>query len=255
MADLTQLQQRFYDRVVHHQSAGDLIGSGDVGVYARMYASRLYDTLAEDYPKLRVALGEERFDDVVLGFFRAHPPSSFTLRDAGLALPAFLRDAQGAPAWAADLAALERARIEVFDGPDATPLTQDEVATLGDDLPELMLVWVPSSVVVSLAWSVDDVWSAIEDGEPFSEPTPDARVVLVWRRDVAVLHRTLDPDEGRLAPQISSGVRFSDLCEVLGHIHGDGASGRAVELLLRWLTAAALDASPPDREADPAGSE
>lgn len=254
MADLAGLQQQFYDRVVHHEPEGGLIGSGDVGIYARMYASRLYDTLAEDYPKLRVALGEECFDGVILRFLRAHPPSSFTLRDAGLELPAFLRDAEGAPAWAADLAALERARIEVFDGPDATPLTQDEVAALGDDLPGLVLAWVPSSMVVSLAWSVDDVWSAIEDGEPFSEPTPDARVVLVWRRDVAVLHRTLDEDEGRLAPQTAAGVRFSELCEVLGEIHGDGASARAVELLLRWLTAAALDASPPpERATDPAG--
>ena len=244
MADLTRLQQRFYDRVVRHEPEGDLIGSGDVGIYARMYASRLYDTLADDYPKLRVALGEDRFDEAVLGFLRAHPPTSFTLRDAGLPLPAFLRNVEAAPAWAADLAALERARIEVFDGPDAAPLTQDEVAALGDELPGLVLAWVPSSVVVPLAWSVDDVWSAIEDGEPFSEPTPDARVVLVWRRDVAVLHRTLDEDEGRLAPRIAAGARFADICEVLGEIHGDGASARAVELLLRWLPAAVLDGSP-----------
>jgi hypothetical protein len=247
MADLARLQQRFYDRVVRHEPEGDLIGSGDVGIYARMYASRLYDTIAEDYPKLRVALGEERFDEVVLQFLRAHPPSSFTLRDAGLRIPAFLRDAEVAPAWAADLAALERARIEVFDGPDAAPLTQDEVAALGDELPGLVLSWVASSVVVPLAWSVDDLWSAIEDEQAFSEPTPEPRVVLVWRRDVAVLHRTLDADEGRLAPQIAAGTRFSEICAVLGEIHGEEASARAVELLLRWLTAAALDASPPDR--------
>jgi hypothetical protein len=247
MADLARLQQRFYDRVVRHEPEGDLIGSGDVGIYARMYASRLYDTVAEDYPKLRVALGEERFDEMVLRFLRAHPPSSFTLRDAGLRIPAFLRDTEVAPAWAADLAALERARIEVFDGPDAAPLTQDEVAALGDELPGLVLSWVASSVVVPLAWSVDDLWSAIEDEQAFSEPTPEPRVVLVWRRDVAVLHRTLDADEGRLAPQIAAGARFSQICDVLGEIHGEDASARAVELLLRWLSAAALDASPPDR--------
>ena len=255
MADLARLQQRFYDRVVRHEPEGDLIGSGDVGIYARMYASRLHDTLAEDYPKLRVALGEDRFDDAVLRFLRAHPPSSFTLRDAGQKLPAFLRAAEEAPAWAADLAALERARSEVFDGPDAAPLTQDEVTALGDQLPGLVLSWVPSSVVVPLAWTVDDLWSAIEDGAPFCQPTPGARVVLVWRRDVAVLHRTLDADEGRLAPQIAAGALFSDVCEVLGEIHGDGASARAVELLLRWLTAAALDGSPPDRAAGSADSE
>lgn len=242
MADLTELERRFYDRVVGREPEGDLIGSGDIGVYARMYASRLYDTLADDYPKLRAALGDDRFGDVVRRFLAAHPPTSFTLRDAGLALPGFLRGDD--PPWAADLAALERARIEVFDGGDAVPLAQDTVAALGEALPELVLAWVPSSVVVPLAWTVDDTWSAIEDGEPHAEPTEEPRVVLVWRRDVAVLHRTLDADEARLAPRIADGARFADVCGILGEIHGDDATARAVELLLRWLQAAALDASP-----------
>jgi hypothetical protein len=244
MADLAALQRTFYDRVVRHDPEGELIASGDIGIYARMYASRLYDSLAEDYPKLRAALGDERFGNVVVHYLRAHPPSSFTLRDTGLALPAFLRGAPDVPAWAADLAALERARIEVFDGPDAAPLAQDAVAALGDELPGLAMRWVPSSVVVPIAWTVDDLWSAIEDEQATSEPQPASRVVLVWRRDVAVLHRTLDDDEARLAPRIAEGASFAAVCEVLGELHGDAAGARAVELLLRWLQAEALDAAP-----------
>jgi hypothetical protein len=244
MADLAELQRQFYDRVVGHAPEGDLIGSGDVAIYARMYASRLYDTLADDYPKLRVALGEDPFGDLVTRFFRAHPPSSFTLRDAGLALTEFLRASAVDPPWAADLAALERARIEVFDGPDAMPLAQDEVAALGDELPGLVLSWVPSSVVVPIAWAVDDLWSAIEDEQAAFTPASEPRVVLVWRREVAVLHRTLDADEARLAPHLARGALFSEVCGELGDIHGDAASARAVELLLRWLQAAALDGTP-----------
>jgi hypothetical protein len=246
MADLAQLQRRFYDRVVRREPEGDLMGSGDMDVYAGMYHSRLYDTLADDHPKLRAAVGEDRFGDIVGRYLAAHPPRSFTLRDAGLDLEGFLRraDEPSWPAWAADLVALERARIEVFDGPDAEPLAQEAVAALGDALPDLVLAWVPSSVVVPLAWSVDDLWSAIEDGvaegEPMPEPIAEPRVVLVWRRDIAVLHRTLDADEGRLALQIARRSSFAEICGVLGEIHGDEASARAVELLLRWLAAAAL---------------
>jgi hypothetical protein len=251
MADLTRLQQQFYDRVVGRTpddsadgaddpGQGELIGSGDLAIYAGMYASRLHDTLADDYPKLRTALGDDRFGELVVHYLRAHPPTSFTLRDTGLALEHFLRGSELAPGWAADLAALERARVEVFDGPDAAPLTQDEVAALGDALPDLVLAWVPSSVVVPLAWTVDDLWSAIEDGAPTTPPVAEPRVVLVWRRDVAVLHRTLDADEARLAPRLAQGASFSDACELLGELHGDAASARAVELLLRWLAAAVL---------------
>jgi hypothetical protein len=258
MADLARLQQQFYDRVVGRTpdasadpGDGELIGSGDLAIYAGMYASRLHDTLADDYPKLRAALGDDRFGELVAHYLRAHPPSSFTLRDAGLALERFLRGSELAPPWAADLAALERARVEVFDGPDCELLTQEAVAALGDALPGLVLAWVPSSVVVPLAWTVDDLWSAIEDGAPHPEPVAEPRVVLVWRRDVAVLHRTLDADEGQLAPRLAPGVAFAEACEVLGELHGDAASARAVELLLRWLTAAVL-AEPSGWPATPA---
>lgn len=252
MADLAQLQRAFYDRCVRHEPEGDLIASGDIAVYARMYASRLYDTLADDYPKLHVALGEDRFGEVVVQYLRAHPPSSFTLRDCGLALPGFLRGADVAPPWAADLAALERARLEVFDGPDAEPMTQDAVAALGEQLHALAMAWVPSSVVVPIAWTVDDLWSAIEDEQPTTDPEPASRVVLVWRRDIAVLHRTLDDDEARLAAPIAGGTSFAAVCEVLGELHGDDASARAVELLVRWLGAQALVA-PPDPTGSPGG--
>ncbi|HSR96201.1 MAG TPA: DNA-binding domain-containing protein [Kofleriaceae bacterium] len=243
MADLAALQRQFYDRVVSGAPADGMIASGDVEVYAGMYTTRLIDAIAEDYPKLRAALGEDRFGDVVAHYVRAHPPWSFTLREAGAALAAFLSGSELAPPWAADLAALERARIEVFDGPDAEPLTQEAVAALGEALPELALAWVPASVVVPLAWTVDDLWSAIEDEQPFEEPRAEARVVLAWRRDLAVLHRTLDADEARLAPRIAEGATFAALCEVLGELHGDAATSRAVELLLRWLGAAALRTS------------
>lgn len=242
MADLATLQRQFYDRVTAGEPADGLITSGDLAIYANMYASRLHDALADDYPKLRAALGDERFAAIATHYLRAHPPRSFTLRDAGSELAGHLRAGTLAPPWAADLAALERARVEVFDGPDAEPLAHAGVVALATQLPELVLSWVPSSVVVPLAWTVDELWSAIEDDQPTCEPACEPRVVLVWRRDSSVLHRTLDSDEAELARPIATGARFAEACELLGRIHGDEASGRAAELLLRWLQDAALAA-------------
>jgi hypothetical protein len=239
-ADLASLQRRFYDQVVSDAASDGLVVSGDLGIYAHMYAARLHDVLADDYPKLRMALGAQPFAALITDYLRAHPPRSFTLRDAGAALSAHLRDNPGATAWAADLAALERARVEAFDGPDATPLAHGDLVALGDQLPGLVLSWVPSSAVVPLASAVDDLWSAIEDDQPVFEPAAEPRTVLVWRRDISVLHRTLDADEAALAPQIAAGVPFAGICEVLGGLHGDQASARAVELLLRWLEAEAV---------------
>lgn len=245
MADLAELQRQFYDRVTAREPTDGLIASGDLEIYAEMYWTRLCDALAQDYPKLLAALGDDRFGVLARAYLRARPPASFTLRDAGIDLAEWLRGNALAPPWAADLVALERARVEVFDGPDARPLAHADVVVLGDRLSELVLSWVPSSVVVPMAWAVDDLWSAIEDEQAPFEPAPEPRTVLVWRRDISVLHRTLDPDEGGLAEQIAIGARFADVCEVLGGLHGDAASGRAVELLLRWLEGEAL-AAPAD---------
>jgi len=240
VADLAQLQRQFYDRVTAGAPSEGLVASGDLEIYARMYTSRLHDALADDYPKLHRALGHDGFLALAEDYLRAHPPRSFTLREAGAKLAEHLRHARSAPPWAADLAALERARQEVFDGPDAEPLTQAEVIAQGSQLPELMLRWVPSSIVVAIEWAVDDLWSAIEDDKDPFDPAPASRTVLVWRRDISVLHRTLDPDEAQLAPTLARGVSFAEACEVLGAIHGDDASSRAAELLLRWLGAEAV---------------
>jgi hypothetical protein len=246
VADLARLQRQFYDRVTAGVPSEDLAASGDLEIYARMYTSRLHDALADDYPKLHRALGGGAFEALAQDYLRAHPPRSFTLREAGAKLAEHLRLARSAPPWAADLAALERARQEVFDGPDAEPLTQADVIAQGTQLPELVLRWVPSSIVVPIAWAIDDLWSAIEDDQDPGDPARTSRTVLVWRRDIAVLHRTLDPDEAQLAPAISRGVSFAEVCEVLGAIHGEDAGPRAAELLLRWLGAeAVIDARAP----------
>jgi hypothetical protein len=240
VAELAGLLQQFFDRVTTGAASDGLIASGDLQIYADMYTTRLLDAIAEDYPKLHKALGDDAFKPIAADYLRAHPPRSFTLREAGAELASHLRGSALAPPWAADLAALERARLEVFDGPDAEPLSHADVVALDAQLPELVLRWVPSSIVVPIAWAVDDLWSAIEDDhEPF-EPAREPRTVLVWRRDVAVLHRTLDPDEAQLAQPIAQNVSFAEICEVLGAIHGDAAVARAAELLMRWLGAEAL---------------
>lgn len=240
MSELATLQRAFYDRVTSGCNADEIVASGDLGIYARMYASRLHDALADDYPKVRVVLGEDAFAGMVVRYLQLHRPQSYTLRDAGLELPAFL--SHEGPPWLAELAALERARVEVFDGPDAPSLAQPEVAMLGSELPTLGVCLVPSSVVLPLAWAADDLWAAIEDEAPVFEPEHDARTVLVWRRDLVVVHRTLDTDEAKLAPRLASGIRFEEICELLAAMHRDDAAVRATELLLRWLQGGMLAA-------------
>ncbi|HEY7376372.1 MAG TPA: DNA-binding domain-containing protein, partial [Polyangia bacterium] len=98
-------------------------------VYATMYFVRLHDVLRDEFPRTAAVLGGEAFHGLVTDYLVACPPNRPSLREAGARLPDFLaRHAlAGARPWLAELARLERARTEVFDGPDARPLALDDL--------------------------------------------------------------------------------------------------------------------------------
>jgi hypothetical protein len=240
MADeLAALQRRFHALVVG--GAGDdrlLTDSGGAAIYRHMYRARLHGVLATDLPVLRCALGAPHFAALADAYLAACPPRSFTLRDLADRLPAFLAASADAPPWAADLARLEWARADVFDAADAAPLGRDDVFAAAD-LPALPLRLVPASRVVALDWDVDRLWSDVTErggGEP---PAPSPRTVLVWRRGVRVVHRTLDDDEAAAITTIAAGATFATVCARLADGGADPAP-RAAELLVRWVDAEAL---------------
>ena len=265
--DLAALQRAFHDACTGAAplaSARDLVREDGVdparrlGAYAHAYRARIAGVIAADYPKLRALLGEVGFDELVDPYLRAYPTRHPSLREAGLHLAAFL-DGEGRAAHA-ELARLERARVEVFDGPDAAPLSRDDLAALPpEEFPLLRLRLVPASVLVELTTSADDVWDAIEDASddagalpagyappaPVPVPVPPGRAVLVWRRDLTVIHRTLEPDEAASLRRLAApgGATFADVCEALAG--SASAVERALELLLRWLDAAALAPAAP----------
>jgi hypothetical protein len=141
--------------------------------------------------------------------------------------------------WPADLARLERARTEVFDGPDAMPLRRADLADLSpEEFPALQLRLIPASAVVSMESNADEVWSAVEDDATLPLTAAGPRRLLVWRRDLAVIHRTLAKDEARLVERLPAGISFAGICECL--VDRSDAIARALALVLSWLDAEIL---------------
>jgi hypothetical protein len=234
--------RRFHAVTVGEASLDDAEGLvvGDaatrMGVYRHAYFARIAGVLAKDYPKLRTLVGEAAFDAWVPPYLRAHPPHDFSLREVGAHLAAFV-----AEPLHRDLARLERARVEAFDGPDGAVLTRDAVAALPpEEFPSLRLRLVPTAILVELTTNADDVWDAIEQARDVPALATTERAVAVWRRDLAVVHRTLEPDEAGALRDVASGATFTRVCDRLAGAADPGA--RAVELLLRWIDAELLSA-------------
>jgi hypothetical protein len=239
-SDLRGLQQRFLALVTEAEGVPAALASmsatpadlgavvvgdarldqvGRVQVYADMYLERLLDVLREDFPKLDAALGEDPFRELVAAYLAEIPPADHSLRNLGAPLPGFVaaRTATDGRPWLADLARLEWARADVFDGPDCDVLDLDGLRGVPPDrFAELSLRLVPTQRQVPVHFAVEQTWRQIEAGQAGGAPPPGPGHLLVWRKHTEVLHRRLDPPEADLLAPLVQGSTFGLMCERLG---------------------------------------
>ncbi len=208
-------------------------------IYASMYFWRLLDILRGDYSALVAAVGDDHFHNLVTDYLVACPSTHPSVRNVGARRPGFLAGqplAAGRP-WLVELARLERARIELFDGPDAEPLTIDELrARPPEEFVMLPLPLVPSHLFLEVAHAVDDVWRAAENEQPIEPPAAAERTLLVWRQDVTVYHRPLEPLERAALLGARDGASFGVVCDLVAQsLPIDEAGPAAFQLLARWV--------------------
>jgi hypothetical protein len=200
-------------------------------VYANMYFYRILDVLRDDYPKLLGAVGDTGFHNLATDYLLACPPTHPSIAWAGARLPGFLVGRE--PAWLADLARLEWARREVFDGPDAAPLSLERLRALSPDaFATLPLRLIPCSRRLSLEFAVDDTW---RDG---AAPAAGPRALVVWRREIEVLHRAVEPLEWAALARVADCAPFGAVCDLVCERPAPGledAAQAAFALLGQWV--------------------
>lgn len=173
-----------------------------LAVYGHAYFARLLDCLREEYPVLKAALGDEVFDGFAAEYLQRFPSRSYTLFELGTRFPQFLRDtrpadagADGEPAWPdflIDLATLELAFNEVFDGPgtEGKPaLDASAVAAVPPDhLPDVRLVPAPCVRVFAFRYPVHTYLTAVRRGGDPPLPDPGETFLAVTRQRYTVKH-------------------------------------------------------------------
>ena len=204
-----------------------------IHVYRTMYFWRLYEVLREDYPKTHEALGDD-FEDLVRGYLARHPSEHPSVRHLGGRLPDFLETDAAARArpWLADLARLERARVDVFDAPDATPIRPSDLGCVPPEAwADLRFEPIPALAIVRSAFPIHDAWSAPAD--PVAARRTTARV---WRQDFVVFHAAMDEIEDGALSALQAGEPFATVCDVVAeHVGTDAAPAEAGALLVRWI--------------------
>jgi hypothetical protein len=227
-------------------------------IYANMYFFRIRDVLRDEYPKTVIQLGDDGFHNLVTDYLVACPPDHPSLREAGARLPAFLAAhpaARDRP-WLAELARLERARLELVDAADAPAVALAELERIPPErFGALRLRLVASHALLENRFAIAPLWRASEP--PSDPPAPVPAALLVWRRrDLDVYHRAVDAEEATCLRRLGrEDVTFEDLCATLAVGRTDEvAAVRAFELVARWAADGLLrQSTAPAVAPDPSG--
>src|SRR5260370_3432226 len=131
-------------------------------IYNRQYWFRVIDAVSEDFPALNTVLGSEIFDSLVLAYLRDNPSTSFTLRNLGSRLPAWLRDhpelVPDRPELAMDTVRLEWAYVEAFDRAALLPV---DAAGFAEFDAQTRLRLQPHLQLLNLRYPVDELVLAV----------------------------------------------------------------------------------------------
>ena len=230
-----------------------------IEIYQRAYFARLLECLREEYSVLAMALGEELFDAFALHYLQRYPSESYTLGRLGERFPDYLAETRpgdagrggenGEPDWPEfliDLARLERAINEVFDGPGAEELSPLDPARLAaipaDQWPEARLVCVPCLKLLALRYQVNGYFTHVRKGEEPSLPERSPALLAVTRRNYRVVREPLSEPQFALLSALQSGETVGQAIDRASRISTASAE-RFAEDLREWFrswTAAGL---------------
>jgi len=148
-------------------------------------STRLRDVLALDYPRLIAIVGNSEFHNLVTDCLVAAPPNHASVRNAGLRLPGFLTEHPRSRLrlWLADLALLERTRLEVFDAADSPQLELSTLRALAPgDFAELPLRLIAAHAFLSIDHAASDAWLGTEVPIDDKDSATAPRLpFVVWR--------------------------------------------------------------------------
>ena len=141
-----------------------------LAVYGNAYYARLLECMRELFPATMLAVGEEAFDQFTLEYLQVYPPHSYTLEHLSDRFVDFLEETrpadeaesadEPAPSWpefVVDLARLELAIENVFDGPGVEQqpkLSAEELQAISpDDWPRARINVAPCLKLLALRFS------------------------------------------------------------------------------------------------------
>ena len=160
MTQLAKLQHTFQacvlqpdklDSTAWVSASGRAAPETQLSIYTHAYAARLKEVLANDYPAVLMAIGNDHFNQLADHYIQAHPSQYFSLRDFGRHLPGLISDlvqqdeCYHGMHWLCELALFEWTLGQAFDAANVTTYTEQDMAAIPPEAwPELKFTLHPS---------------------------------------------------------------------------------------------------------------
>ena len=261
MTSLKDLQARFQAGILERDDAilNDVCDSPReertvlFGVYRNAYVMRLAEILSHDYEITHTYAGDATFAKLASAYIAAHPSDQRNARWFSRHLPDFARKTEpfAQHPEIAELALLEKSLADAFDGPNATPLALDTLASVApEDWPNLTFTPHPTTAQLRFTTNAADIWMALNEEADPPSPThlAEPQSLIVWRQEFMSHFRPLQAEEAMMWNEATKGVRFSVLCEMVATFAGeDEAELRAATYLKSWIDAGMLAGLAMDR--------
>jgi hypothetical protein len=208
-------------------------------IYNRQYWFRVLSSMIEDFPGLRAVLGDKKFEAMSKAYLVDCPSRSFTLRNLGASLEAWLRKhpkwAGPKQALAVDIARLEWADIEAFDGKVEPALRPEDLrAAAGANL---KLKLQPYLRLLDLKYPVDDLLLEVRKEDEDTDFASNAFQERHKRKRVQAVAKLKPADICLVVHRVDDSVYFRRITReefvILSALRDGKALGKAIEAAFR----------------------
>jgi hypothetical protein len=204
-------------------------------IYNRQYWFRVLSSFAEDFPGLRSIIGPSRFERLMRAYLTDCPSASFTLRNLGSQLEAWLGSntewITPRETLALDMVRLEWAHIEAFDSGCEPNL---RLASIESGGLELRIALQPYIRLLELTYPVDDMLIEVHNDEVnsdtssnaartrrlrsrvsrYTHPDPERIYLAVHRVDDSVYYKRLQVESFRMLKALRNQVTLDEAIDL-----------------------------------------
>ncbi|MEM1052720.1 MAG: DNA-binding domain-containing protein [Pseudomonadota bacterium] len=252
MSDLAERQEAFLRSILDEDAPlpdgwGNSQAMG-MTVYRGNYRSALMGALAETYERTALCLGPHGFAQGCINHAIAHPPSGWTIDEAGAGFDRTLAELFPDRPEITELAWLEWTMMQLATAPNMAPVSAQDFAVasaeFGDgDWGELRIAFQPRAKARLVNHDLETLWRALGS----ESEAPDIRLetqqtCIVSREAERPTFRLFEADHAAAVAAMQDGATYGELIELLLGKHENpkaeqvqAAAMRAGGMLGLWL--------------------